>query len=262
MSATVVSVLTVLRNDRSTPGFDRMKDSKIGANRCTKAWVAAATRTRPTGAFSRPSTRSLRLWASSRIRIACSSTACPTWESFTPRLARMKIGSPSSISSDLIWWLTADWVRFSRSAARVKLRVSATTRNVRSCDSSMDSPLSGRPRRGRSRPGSSFLLMSDSTTINRDDRSSVAEHLRGRDRDHRDQGVRAGVAVTQAGVGDVVELDAQPRPVREAPTHLEARAELEGIAQVLAAAFVVVAGGEARTEHQPVPEGQGERETP
>ncbi len=140
MSATVSSVLAVVRNETSMRGCARMKASKSGAKRWTMAWVAAAARTRPAGECSPPETRSRSASASSRRRTACSSAACPAGESFTPRLARMKSGSPSSVSSDLIWWLTADWVRPSRSAARVKLSVSATTRNVRSCDSSIPSP--------------------------------------------------------------------------------------------------------------------------
>jgi hypothetical protein len=49
----------------------------------------------------------------------------------------MNRGSPRSVSSALIWWLTADCVRWSRSAARVKFSVSATTRNVLSWEISI-----------------------------------------------------------------------------------------------------------------------------
>jgi hypothetical protein len=56
----------------------------------------------------------------------------PASERRTPPLALMNSGSPSSVSSALIWWLTADCVRFKRSAARVKFRVSAMVRKVRS----------------------------------------------------------------------------------------------------------------------------------
>ena len=137
MSATVSSVATVVRNETSIRGCARMKASNSGAKRWTIAWVAAAARTRPAGECSPPATRSRSASASSSSRIACSSAAWPAGESLTPRLARMKRGSPSSVSSDLIWWLTADCVSPSRSAARVKFSVSATTRKVRSCDSSI-----------------------------------------------------------------------------------------------------------------------------
>jgi len=45
----------------------------------------------------------------------------PTGDSFTPRFVRTNKGSPNSVSSALTWWLTADWVKFRRSAALVKL---------------------------------------------------------------------------------------------------------------------------------------------
>ena len=48
-SARVWSVLAVVRKLTSTPGWARMKLSKRGAKRWTKAWVAAAARTRPAG---------------------------------------------------------------------------------------------------------------------------------------------------------------------------------------------------------------------
>ena len=137
MSATVSSVAAVVRNETSIRGWARMNSSNRGAKRWTIACVAAAARTRPAGECSPPATRSRSASASSSSRMACSSAACPAGESLTPRFARMNSGSPSSVSSDLIWWLTADWVSPSRSAARVKFSVSATTRNVRSCDSSI-----------------------------------------------------------------------------------------------------------------------------
>src|SRR6266540_2840270 len=102
MSATVCSVLTVVRNARSRPGCESMNDSKSGANRWTKACVAAATRTRPVGERSRPEILSRIASVSSRIRSTYSSAILPACESFTPRLARMKSGSPKSSSSALI----------------------------------------------------------------------------------------------------------------------------------------------------------------
>src|ERR1041384_889442 len=54
MSLIVCSVLTVVRNDNSMLGCSRMNDSKSGANKCTNACVAAAARTPPVNARSRP----------------------------------------------------------------------------------------------------------------------------------------------------------------------------------------------------------------
>ena len=119
-------------------GCARMKASKSGA----KSGRSPASPRRPARAppARAPPARSLSASASSSSRIACSSAACPADDSLTPRLARMNSGSPSSVSSALIWWLTADCVSPSRSAARVKFSVSATTLNVRSCESSIVSP--------------------------------------------------------------------------------------------------------------------------
>src|SRR3712207_2452568 len=49
----------------------------------------------------------------------------------------MKSGSPSSRSSALIWWLTADCVMLSFCAARVNESAPATSRKVLNCDSSI-----------------------------------------------------------------------------------------------------------------------------
>ena len=140
MSATVSSVLGVVRNDTSMRGCARMKASKMGREEVDdglgrrRRAHAAGRRVLATGDA-----------LPQRFRLVEDAHGVlegglPRGESFTPRLARMKSGSPSSVSSDLIWWLTADWVRPSRSAARVKFSVSATTRNVRSCESSIPSP--------------------------------------------------------------------------------------------------------------------------
>src|SRR5258708_3066883 len=67
--------------------------------------------------------------------------------------------------------------------------------------------------------------------------------------DGQDQALLAGVVVGQARVGKVVELHAHP-PSADAPPQLDPGAELERIAEILAASRAVVAGGEAEAQHR------------
>ncbi|ETK34617.1 hypothetical protein MPTA5024_18480 [Microbispora sp. ATCC PTA-5024] len=96
--------------------------------------TASRPRTSPTAAATSATARS----AASRHCRAAGRNAAPAGLRRTRRLVRSKSFAPSSRSSRAIWWLSADWTTRHRSAARVKLFVSATATKYRICCSSMD----------------------------------------------------------------------------------------------------------------------------
>lgn len=64
----------------------------------------------------------------------------------------------------------------------------------------------------------------------------------------------AGVVVADAGIGDVGNGEAKARLIGEAPGELELRADLEGAAEVEAAAGVVGPDADAGRDDHPAPE--------
>ena len=75
--------------------------------------------------------------APATISRARSNTASPASVSSTPRLVRRSSSNPSSASSLPTAVDTADWVRWSSSAARVNDPACVTCTNARNCRSSM-----------------------------------------------------------------------------------------------------------------------------
>ena len=78
----------------------------------------------------RLSTVCIRAWWAAHSLSILGSTARPSAVSTTPPRLRLSSVMPSSLSSAVMAWLMPDWVKFSASAALVKVPQDTTFKNT------------------------------------------------------------------------------------------------------------------------------------
>ena len=124
------------RSPTSTPGCASVKRASSPGTSTSPAGSSAPIQTRPRRTPRSSSTSARAPSTSARTRRARAAIASPASVGVTRRLVRSNSGVPSSCSSRRIWCDSADWARWSSSAARVKWRWRTTASTLRNCRSS------------------------------------------------------------------------------------------------------------------------------
>ena len=111
-------------------GYSFPKLFRIRGSHWADTLEKVAIFTRPLSMSFRPSTVCIRAWWAAHSFSILGSTARPSAVSTTPPRLRLRRVMPSSLSSDVMAWLMPDWVKFSASAALVKVPQETTFKNT------------------------------------------------------------------------------------------------------------------------------------